>query len=117
MLCSTGIACKNYGAIAKTVASQYGLRLAELPSKHLIKRSLGQNVIVKQVADTTVFIWNKVSMSSARILKIVNKIHHMLSQNSFAFRGIQLILVGDFSQLKPIPSPFDRKVHLFVRAF
>ena len=54
MLCSTGIACESYGAIAKTVHSQYGLRVAELPSKLLIESSLGQNVTVKQVADTMV---------------------------------------------------------------
>ena len=107
IICSTGIACESYGGIAKTVHSQYGLRLAELPSQLLIERSLGQNVTVKQVADTTVLTWDEVSMSSTRIFEIVNKIHHMVSQNNLAFGGIQVILVGDFLQLKPIPSPFD----------
>ena len=94
IICSTGIACESYGEIAKTVHSQYGL--AELPSQSLIERSLGQNVTVKQIADTTVLIWDEVSMSSTRIFELVNKIHHMVSQNSYAFGGIQVILVGDF---------------------
>ena len=180
IICSTGIACESYGGIAKTVHSQYGLRVAELRSELLIERSLSQNVTVKQVADTTVLIWDEVSrptkgvtqvachsfcscfvfcfivvnvavtfnpqrksqfvafsrskvvvcryfldslsplfkecrlsvitpwwasvsMSSTRILELGNKIHHMVTQNSFAFGGIQVILVGDFWQLKPIP--------------
>lgn len=114
IICSTGIACESYGGIAKTVHSQYGLRLTELPSQLLIERSLGQNVTVKQVADTTVLIWDEVSMSSTRIFEIVNKIHHMVSQNNLAFGGIQVILVGDFLQLKPIPSPFDEGKSIYL---
>ena len=100
--------------MAKTVHSQYGLRLAELPSQLLIERSLGQNVTVKQDADTTVLIWDEVSMSSTRIFEIVNKIHHMVSQNNLAFGGIQVILVGDFLQLKPIPSPSDEGKSIYL---
>ena len=65
IVCSTGIACESYGGIAKTVHSHYGLRVAELPSSLLIERSVGQNDIVKQVADTTVLIWDEMSMSSS----------------------------------------------------
>jgi ATP-dependent DNA helicase PIF1 len=86
IICSTGIAWKSYGGIAKTVHSQYGLRVAELPSRLLIECSLEQNVTVKQVADTTVLIWDEVSMSSTRILELVNKIHHMVAQNSGEFK-------------------------------
>ena len=122
IVCSTGIACESYGGTAKTVHSQYGLRVAELPSELLIERSLGQSATVKQLADTTVLIWDEVSMSSARVLEIVNKIHHTISNNNFAFGGMQVILVGDFWQLKPIPSLFDEgksvySSELFDKAF
>ena len=111
IICSTGIACE---IIAKTVHSQYGLRLAELPSQFLIERSLEQNVTVKQIANTTVLIWDEISMSSTRIFELVNKIHHMVSQHSYAFGGIQAILVGDFWQLKPIASPFDEGKSIYL---
>ena len=114
IVCSTGIACESYGGIAKTVHSHYGLRVAELPSSLLIERSVGQNDIVKQVADTTVLIWDEISMSSSRILELVNSIHHLIAQNDFAFGGIQIILVGDFRQLKPIPGPFDDGTPVYV---
>ncbi|CAB4024950.1 ATP-dependent DNA helicase PIF1, partial [Paramuricea clavata] len=77
IICSTGIACESYGGIAKTVHSQYRLRVAELPSQLLIERSLGKTVTVKQVAGITVLISDEVSMSSTRILELVNKMHHM----------------------------------------
>ena len=114
IVCSTGIACESYGGIAKTVHSHYGLRVAELPSSLLIERSVGQNDIVKQVADTTVLIWDEISMSSSRIFELVNSIHHLIAQNDFAFGGIQIILVGDFRQLKPIPGPFDDSTPVYL---
>ena len=46
-------------------------------------------------------------MPSCRFLELVNMIHHLISDNNFAFGGIQVILVGDFWQLKPVPSVFD----------
>ena len=107
MVCSTGIACQNYGGIAKTVHSFYGLQIAELPSEIVAGRSVSQEKIREQLNETDVLIWDEISMSSKRILELVNLIHHLNTDNSFAFGGIQVILVGDFWQLKPIPSAFD----------
>jgi ATP-dependent DNA helicase PIF1 len=73
----------------------------------LAERSLTQEKIRKRLGETNVLIWDEVSMTSKRILELVNIIHHLLSDNNFAFGGIQVILVGDFWQLKPIPSVFD----------
>ena len=106
-VCSTGIACQNYGGIAKTVHSFYGLQMAEFPSQELVERSVVQEKIRKNVNDTDVLIWDEISMSSCRFLELVNMIHHLISDNNFAFGGIQVILVGDFWQLKPVPSVFD----------
>ena len=85
-----------------------------MPSSLLIERSVGQNDIVKQVADTTVLIWDEISMSSSRIFELVNSIHHLIAQNDFAFGGIQIILVGDFRQLKTIPGPFDDGTRVYL---
>ena len=67
IVCSTGIACESYGGIAKTVHSHYGLRVAEVPSSLLIERSVGQNDIVKQVADTTVLIWDEINRRASLV--------------------------------------------------
>ena len=46
-------------------------------------------------------------MSSLRIFELVNILHHMASKNSLPFGGVQVILVGDFFQLKPNRSLLD----------
>ena len=55
-------------------------------------------------------------MTSKRIFELVNILHHTLSDNTLLFAGNQVILVGDFSQLKPIRTPFYES-ELFERAF
>ena len=46
-------------------------------------------------------------MTSHRIFHIVNAIHHLVSNNDLPFGGVQVILVGDFWQLRPVPSLLD----------
>ena len=45
---------------------------------------------------------------------VVNAIHHLVFKNNFPFGGIQMILVGDFWQLKPIPGPGDAGSYIFT---
>ncbi len=52
-------------------------------------------------------------MSSQRIFELVNILHHMVSKNSLPFGGIQVILVGDFLQLKPIRTLLDKGSPIF----
>ncbi len=106
-MCSSGISCDAYHGMAKAVHSHYRLQTAELPANLVIARSLGRENILLQIADTNVLIWDEVSMTSSRIFHIVNAIHHLVSNNDLPFGGIQVILVGDFWQLRPVPSPLD----------
>ncbi|CAB3978006.1 ATP-dependent DNA helicase PIF1-like [Paramuricea clavata] len=107
IVCSTGISCDAYHGLAKTVHSHYRLQTAKLPANSLISRSLGRKNILLQIADTNVLIWDEVSMTSHRIFHIVNAIHHLVSNNDFPFGGVQVILVGDFWQLRSVPSLLD----------
>ena len=52
-------------------------------------------------------------MSSERLLNIVNLIHQIASHNSLPFGGIQVVLVRDFWQLNPIPSPLDGGIPIY----
>ena len=110
---SSGISCDLYNGLAKTIHSHYGLMTAELPSHLVIKRSLERQNVVQQVENTEVLIWDEMSMSSHRLMQLVNKIHQMTSRKALPFGGIQIILVGDFWQLKPIPSAVDDGIPLY----
>ena len=49
-------------------------------------------------------------MSSARMHELVNTLHHSLSDqhvNGLPSEGKQIIVVGEFLQLRPVPSTFD----------
>jgi ATP-dependent DNA helicase PIF1 len=99
--------------MAKTIHSHYGLQTAELPAQMLIKRSLERQNVLEQVENTEVLIWDEMSMSSQRLLNLVNMIHKITSQNTLPFGGVQVVLVGDFWQLKPIPSSLDAGIPIY----
>ena len=106
-MCPSGVACKIYGELAATVHSFYGLQTAELPASLVIQRSLERNDIVNKIQHVDVLIWDEISMSSLRFLHIVDLLHQKVKNNSLPFGGIQVILGGDFCQLKPIQSMLD----------
>ena len=107
IMCSSGILCDAYHGMAKTVHSHYGLQTAELSGNLVVGCSLGWKDIFLQIVDTKLLIWDKVSMMSQHIFHIVNAIHHLVFNNDLPFGGIQVILVGNLWQLKPVPSPLD----------
>ena len=117
LICSSGIACQVYerGA-ASTVHSYYGLGAADMTSQQLVLRSLSDSRVKNRLGDVDVIIWDEASMSSARMLEIANALHHTMSEeeNLFPFAGTQVIIVGEFLQLRPVPSPLDSAEFMFT---
>ena len=114
--CASGIACKvDRKGVASTVHSFYGLGAADLPSSQLLERSKANTVVSRKIRDVDVVIWDEVSMSSMRMLELVNCLRHDLvsDNNQFPFAGKQFILVGEFLQLRPVPSKFDYGKFMF----
>ena len=62
---------------------------------------------MNEIRSVKVLIWDEISMSSRRILNIVNLLHQKVHNNAMPFGGIQVIIGGDFYQLKPIPDVID----------
>lgn len=114
IVCSSGIACDVYAVgEAATVHSHYGLQKAEIPFTQLLQRVLSRNDIVSHIKETKVLIWDEISMSSQRIIELVNLINHTIFEKREPFGGVQVVLVGDFFQLKPVPSALDPRNLLF----
>ena len=70
-----------------------------------VMRGLGKRKI-------DVLIWDEASMSSARMLELVNALHHKKSEEgsceeSLPFAAKQVIIVDEFLQLRHAPSSFN----------
>ena len=117
VVCASGIACTVYDpGVASTVHSHYGLGVADLPWQKLVERSCENNLVVKRVRESDVLILDEASMSSRRMLEVVNAIHHSLSEEvnqHKPFGGKQVILVGEFLQLRPVSDDLDEGMFMF----
>ena len=108
VICSSGIACQVYDrGVASTVHSYYGLGAADMPFGQLIDRATSNVGVLEKLKTVDVVIWDEASMSSARMLELVNALHHRLckdesGEESLPFAGKQIIIVGEFLQLCPI---------------
>ena len=108
VVCSSGIASKVYeNGVTATVHLYYGLGATDMPSKQLIHHAVGDRRLCEKLSKVDVLIWDKASMSSARMIELVNALHHHLSNeeyglDKFPFAGKQVIIVGEFLQLRPV---------------
>ena len=69
-----------------------------------------------RVKEVDTIIWDEDGMSSKRILQLVNAIHHELSEEEESDRPFgckQLVVVGEFLQLRPVPGTFDEGEFMF----
>ena len=118
-MCSSGIAGTVYQDLhlsIPTVHSYYGVLTADLPWQFVVKRASTNNLVHDRVKNVDCIIWDEVSMSSARILEIVNSIHNILEsgQNKpLFFAGKQVIFVGEFLELWPVPNFLDEGCLMF----
>lgn len=91
---------------AYKVHSFYVFQTVELAWKSLAERSLKTNLVRRRIKDINTIVWDKASMSSQPMLEPVNSLHYHLSSDDSKlnlFAGKQVMLVGEFLQLKPIP--------------
>ncbi|KAL9967257.1 hypothetical protein ACROYT_G025442 [Oculina patagonica] len=118
VVCSSGISCSVYGDGVKssTVHSFYGLQTADMPSQMVVERATAIPHIVARLEEVDTIIWDEAGMSSMRIFQLVNALHHELADednDSKPFGSKQLIVVGEFLQLRPVPGTFDEGEFMF----
>ena len=82
----------------------------EHAERHVVKVSrclkMAEKFVVDRIRRSDVLIWDEASMSRQHMLELVNAIHHCLSESQCnrPFAGKQVILVGEWLQLRPIPN-------------
>ena len=97
---STGIAALNIGGM--TLHSYAGLGRAVGAIEH-IKAQQGAGAI-RRIQNTRLLAIDEISMVSDELLHVTDRIMRMTRQVDKPFGGVQVIFVGDFFQLPPVPS-------------
>lgn len=116
-MCASGVSCSVFGEVkSSTVHSHYALQTANMPSSMVVERAISMPHCVARIKMVDTIIWDEAGMSSRRIFELVNCIHHQLAEDGETnkpFGGRQVIIVGEFLQLRPVPSTFDHGRFMF----
>jgi len=100
--CSTGIACSNY-LKATTVHKFCGLADGRNNTKDIPEIVKSHSALLNQIEQCDVLFIDECSMISEQTLAQIEKACSVKDNNKY-FGGMQVILVGDFYQLPPVPN-------------
>jgi len=97
---STGIASTHLNG--RTIHSWSGFGIKDELSNQDMRKLLYSPQFKKRILSTKVLIIDEVSMLHAHQLDLVNKICRKVRYNPAPFGGLQVVLSGDFFQLRPV---------------
>jgi hypothetical protein len=100
---STGIAATHVGGM--TIHSWSGTGIKRSLSPYDLDAIATREPLVKRLMAAKILIIDEISMLDAVVLDMVDQILVTVRQNTQPFGGVQMIFVGDFFQLPPIPEP------------
>ncbi len=106
---STGIAAVNIGG--STIHSWAGIGLANLPIEQIIGNLFSGKMskIRRRIKQTNILAIDEISMISANLFEILDKVLRAVRENNKPFGGLQILLFGDFLQLPPITKYGEEK--------
>lgn len=100
---STGIAATHVGGM--TIHSWSGAGIKRSLSSYDLDALRERESLVKRIVAAKVLIIDEISMLDATVLDMVEQITRTLRGDGAPFGGLQVVFVGDFFQLPPIPEP------------
>ena len=109
----TGCAAVVLECSAKTIHAWAGIGLAQGKSEDIINRVIKSKHRRANWNKVQLLIIDEVSMLSAKLLYILDKIARIIKRNPQPFGGIQVIFSGDFYQLPPISHEDDEESAAF----
>ncbi len=109
---STGIAATHMGGV--TIHSWSGLGVRDTLSEYDLDGLESKSYLWKRFENVKVLIIDEVSMMHHFRLDMVDRIIRHFRRNTKPFGGIQVVLVGDFFQLPPIPDTASLMHILFL---
>ena len=110
LVCSTGVACEVYKGEtwpicnALVLNSFFGIGIANNLFANVIEDAVSK--CAKKLKDLEGIIWDEFSMNSSRDLELIHCICCKVRCSNLPFGGLQVILVGDWLQLSPVPGNY-----------
>ncbi|MDO8520994.1 MAG: helix-turn-helix domain-containing protein [bacterium] len=98
---STGIAATHVGGM--TIHSWGGIGIRKTVTEYDLDALAAIEPLVRRMMRAKVLIIDEISMLGGDILGMVERVTRALRQKEEPFGGLQVIFVGDFFQLPPIP--------------
>ena len=98
---STGIAATHVGGM--TVHAWSGIGIKRFLTEYDLDALSSRESLVRRAVSAKVLIIDEISMLDGVVLGLVDKALRSLRRNEEAFGGLQIVFVGDFFQLPPIP--------------
>lgn len=111
---SSGIAATLIDGM--TIHSWSGMGLKKEMTKSDIKNVLSKDYARARIINCNVLIIDEISMLCAERLDNVNRLLQYANDNLEPFGGVQVVLVGDFFQLPPVPDKPKEIVHFAFEA-
>ena len=108
---STGIAATHVGGM--TIHSWSGIAIRRLLTEYDLDALGSIESLVRRMANARVLIIDEISMLDGTLLSLVERVCRSLRHKEEAFGGLQVIFVGDFFQLPPIPERGQRPQFCF----
>ena len=100
--------------IVKTINSWSGIKLCTGDSETLVNNIMKKKYIINQWRQIRVLIIDEISMMSCKMFTILEEIARKTRNSTAVFGELQIICVGDFFQLPPIPDKNDLEWNLFA---
>jgi hypothetical protein len=97
---STGIAATHIHGM--TIHSWSGIGVRDSLTDAEIDQIASKEHVARRIQKTNVLIIDEVSMLSAGVLSMVDRVCKEVRRRPEAFGGLQVVLVGDFFQLPPV---------------
>ncbi|OGZ12036.1 MAG: hypothetical protein A3C93_04525 [Candidatus Lloydbacteria bacterium RIFCSPHIGHO2_02_FULL_54_17] len=98
---STGIAATHVGGM--TIHSWGGIGIRRLVTEEDLDQLGTIEPLVRRMSKAKVLVIDEISMLDGSILAMVERVTRALRRSEEPFGGLQVIFVGDFFQLPPVP--------------
>lgn len=108
---TTGVAALNIGGT--TIHSWSGMGLADDNGMELLDKVASNSKAVNRIKHCKVLVIDEVSMAKSELMDKLDIVCQFVRDNERPFGGIQVVFVGDFLQLPPVFTKFEKEAFAF----